>query len=352
MQIGIYNKIVKIEEPINIDANYINSNIDQVSMFEFYLGYSINTTKHYKSPFSNDSTPSFKFKVGNNYKLTWKCFSTGKGGDLINLVSELYNLSFKDSINKIAHDYFKFNQNSKVERINLYDNLKNSNININLDPTKIEVILFDKEPISFIEYWKQFYIEKNLLDLYDIKACKEVWINDNLYSGYTDKNIVIRYLVNSKYKIYKPFEKKEFKWRTTFDSKCIFGFKQLDYSLDTIIISKSSKDVVVWRLLGYNAITLPAESSRLWKELVEWLYSKFKYVISILDNDQAGVKAMVKYKEDWNIPFIILPDLGIEYQCKDLAEIIFSVGYIETKVLVTELINNKINNKLSLTIKN
>lgn len=340
MQIGIYNQIVKIEEPIKITTEYIYSNVDQVSMFEYYLGYSVNTTKHYKSPFSNDSTPSFRLKVNIDYKLTYKCFSTGKQGDIFNLVSELYNLSFIESINKIAYD-FKLVKNKQNKKINLCNNLKNSNININFDPTKIEVILFDKEPISFINYWKQFYIEKDLLDFYNVKSVKEVWINNNLYSEYTDKNIVIRYLVNNKYKIYKPFEKKQYKWRTTFDSKCIFGFKQLDYSLDTIIISKSSKDVLVWRLLGYNAITLPTEASRLWKELVEWLYDKFKYVISILDNDIAGIRSMESYKTDWGVHYVILPDLGVENQCKDLAEIIFSVGYSYTQSLINVLIKNK-----------
>ncbi len=348
MQIGIYNKIIKVEEPIKIDSKNLNSYIDTEAMYEFYLGYSINTYSHFKSPFSNDSTPSFKIKFSNSFKLTWKCFSTGKGGDLVDLVSELYNLSFKDSLNKIVYDYSKFSSNNK--RSSIYSNFKSSNINTNYDYSKIEVILFDKFPKSFIDYWKSFYIDEKLLELYDIKPAKEVWINDRLYSVYRDENIVIRYLVNQKYKIYKPLEvDKKYKWRTTFDSKCIFGFKQLDYSLDTIIISKSSKDVLVWRLLGYNAITLPTEASRLWKELVEWLYSKFKYVISVLDNDIAGIRAMESYKTDWGIPYIILPDLGEENQCKDLAEIIYSIGDFFTKSLINVLIKNK---KLSLTIKN
>lgn len=337
MQIGIYNKIIKIEEPIKIDSKNLNSYIDIEAMYEFYLGYSINTYSHFKSPFSNDSTPSFKFKFSNNFKLTWKCFSTGKGGDIVDLVSELYNLSFKDSLNKIVYDYSKFSSNNK--RSVVYNNFKNSNTNNNYDYSKIEVVLFNKFPKSFIDYWKLFYIDEKLLELYNIKPAKEVWINDKLYSVYRDENIIIRYLVNQRYKIYKPLEtNKKYKWRTNFNNKCIFGYLQLDYSLDHIIISKSSKDVLVWRLLGYNAITLPSESSRLWKELVDWIKSKFKYVVTILDNDLPGITTMIDYKNKWNIPYIILPDLGVEYQCKDLAEVIYSIGYVETKVLINKLI--------------
>lgn len=45
--------------------------------------------KHYSSPFSSDTTHSFSFKLGDS--LMRKCFSTGKGGNCIQLVAELFN---------------------------------------------------------------------------------------------------------------------------------------------------------------------------------------------------------------------------------------------------------------------
>lgn len=339
MQIGLYNQLVK-EEPI-ITVQYIYEKVDQVDIYYQYLGYYPKCNKGYHSPFSNDSTPSFRFRVGSDFRLVYKCFSSGKTGDAILLVQELFNLNLKETLNKIAYD-FKLQGISKggTKSISFESSIKNANLTVTRR-SEIQVVLFDNEPISYINYWKSFYIEKWLLDLYDVRAAKEAWFNGTyLYVTYTDKDPVIRYLVNGLYKIYRPFAKKENKWRSTFDYRCIFGFKQLDYSSPICIISKSSKDVMVWRLLGYNAVTLPAESSKLWKELVDYLRSKFKYIFSVLDNDKAGINAMLSYKEEWSIDYIILPELDDWY--KDLAEINYGEGPVFTKALANVLIKDKI----------
>lgn len=347
MQLGIYNKVVK-EQPI-INLQYVYDNIDQLEMYRYYLGYYPNDREFYKSPFSSDTNPSLRFKVDHNYKLIYKCFSTGKTGDCITLVKELFlGLSFQQILNKIVYDVQGNKISNKV--ISFQNSIKNANLDITRR-SEIQVILFDKEPISFLNYWKRFYIDSFLLELYDVRAAKTVLYKkdrDDISEQpksikfYKDDNIIIRYLVNSEYKIYKPLtNNKKDKWLSTFDYRCIFGFSQLDYSLDTIIISKSSKDVLVWRLLGYNAISLPTESSRLWKEFVDYLNSKFKYVICILDNDKAGYTSMENYKELWNIDFIVLPE-G-EERCKDLAEIIETEGIVYTQSLVNVLIKEKIN---------
>jgi hypothetical protein len=352
MQLGIYNKVVK-EQPI-INLQYMYDNIDQLEIYRYYLGYYPNDREFYKSPFSSDTNPSLRFKVDHSYKLIYKCFSTGKTGDCITLVKELFsNLNFQQILNKIVYDVQGNKISNKV--ISFQNSIKNANLDITRR-SEIQVILFDKEPISFLNYWKRFYIDSFLLKLYDVKAAKTVLykkdrddINEQPkpIKFYKDSDIIIRYLVNGEYKIYKPLTKnKKDKWLSTFDYRCIFGFSQLDYSLDTIIISKSSKDVLVWRLLGYNAISLPTEASRLWKEFVDYLRSKFKYVICILDNDKAGVTSMWSYKELWGIDYIVLPE-G-EERCKDLAEIIETESIVYTQSLVNVLIKEKIktiNNK-------
>lgn len=342
MKIGLYNVITE-----NLTVDYLYNNIDQFEIYYKYLNIYPNTKDFFHSPFVEDSTPSLRFRVDTSYRLIYKCFATNKTGDVINLVQELFNLNLKESLKKIAYDFNLFRTNNSIKKENnVYGKVKNPNLCITKKST-IQVVIYDDPPISFINYWKDFYINKDLLDLYDVKAVEEVYVekNDQLYkSVYKDSDIIIRYLVNGLYKIYKPLSKdKKFKWLSTFNSKCIFGFKQLKYDSDILILSKSAKDVLVWRLLSFEAITLHNESANLWKEFVDYFKSKYTYIIVVLDNDRAGINSMLKYKKEWNLDFIILPDLGVEYQCKDLAEIIYSIGYVETKVLVNKLITNKIN---------
>lgn len=337
----MYNKIVS--SPIILTEEFVYSKIDQIDVYRYYLNIEPKTNKSFRSPFSRDSNPSLRFYVSNDFRLKFKDFSTGKNGDATTLVKELFNLDFKEALNKIYNDLQRgINVRSRGDT-SFYSSIKDANFTVRTK-SEIQVVLFSSEPVSFLDYWQSFYIDKPLLDLYDVKPAQEAYINGNLVGIYLDHNPIIRYLVDGEYKLYRPFahkDKKEWKWFSTFHNKCIFGFKQLDFNLDKVIISKSAKDVLVWRLLGYNAITLPAETSRLWKELVDWLRSKFKYVFSCLDNDKAGITQMINYKNEWDIPYLLLPDLGVEYQCKDLAEIIYSIGYIETKVLINKILKHK-----------
>jgi len=55
-----------------------------------------------KSPFSNEKTPSFTI-ISNATDNFFKCFSTGKSGDVIEFVKEVNNLSFIDACKELAN---------------------------------------------------------------------------------------------------------------------------------------------------------------------------------------------------------------------------------------------------------
>ena len=70
-----------------------------------------------KSPFSNEKTPSFTI-ISNATDNFFKCFSTGKSGDVIEFVKEVNNLSFIDACEELAnlsgiYLYLDKNQNNK-----------------------------------------------------------------------------------------------------------------------------------------------------------------------------------------------------------------------------------------------
>ena len=54
----------------------------------------------YLSPFRNEKTPSFKVDIEKNF---WYDFGGGQeGGDIIRLVENLYNMTFKEALNELA----------------------------------------------------------------------------------------------------------------------------------------------------------------------------------------------------------------------------------------------------------
>jgi len=81
-------------------------------VFEYYLSLSEKLTGQdvkIHSVFKTEKTPSMfvYFKAENNeYK--FKDFSSGKQGNKVTLVSELFNITYATAINKICSDYERF----------------------------------------------------------------------------------------------------------------------------------------------------------------------------------------------------------------------------------------------------
>lgn len=297
---------------------------DYISQEEIYykcLGYYPNTKHDFNSPFSRDSTPSMRFKQEQN--LFWKCFSTNRGGDAIALVAQLNNISYKEAV---LHIYNNF-PIQKRERVAISD------YSIEKKRAKIEVIIPDKIPASFYDYWDKFDVSKRTLDLYNIKPVKEVWLNDKLRAVYKDSSPVIRYLINTRYKIYQPYNK-EFKWLSNTKVDDIQGFMELPEKGDLLVISKAMKDVLVWHELGYHAIALCSETTNLLPEAYNHFKGRFSNIISFLDNDRAGITTMKNYNEQYGIPFSMMP---VETECKDIAEFVHLYGLEEAAKLIKNL---------------
>lgn len=84
---------------LEILKSTLESNLDAKTVIEFY-GLSRNATRKYMCPFHNDKHPSLTVK---GHK--WKCWGCDAGGDIFDFVARWYNISFKDSILKLALDF-------------------------------------------------------------------------------------------------------------------------------------------------------------------------------------------------------------------------------------------------------
>ncbi len=303
------------ERPLGSIYDYI----DDEEIYLRLLGFIPNTKTKYKSPFSQDRTPSFCFVQKD--RLLWKCFSSDFGGDAISLVAKMSG----GSLNYEQAVYHVYNNYPLTKNPNLVVHIKKE--------TKIEVILHDKIPSSFYDYWNSFHVTNATLDFFNIKPAKEVWINDKLGCVYTDKNPIIRYLIDPRYKIYQPFNEK-YKWVSNTKNSDIQGFKELPATGDLLILSKSFKDIGVLKELSYNAISACSENTILGPEIIDHLKGRFKTIISFLDNDEPGIKAMNRYYDKYKIPFTHIP---VNLEHKDIAEFAHSYGLKETQNLLTHL---------------
>jgi len=251
-----------------------------------------------KSVFNpKDNTPSmFIYHSRTTSKYKYKDFSTGKQGDGIELVKELFFLPKRfDAALKIINDYNEFT-------------LSNGSFNIKQFTIHSKYELHSVQQRNWTEsdseYWTEYKIGSKLLEHYNIQPLESFTLKKN---GTDD--IVIRSTKiygyfrtdGSIYKIYQPLmtDRKFFKVKNY-----IQGTDQLTYAVPYLVICSSLKDIMAFNKMGFKnaeCIAPDSENVMLSKEVVEKLLKRYKKVVTLFDNDQAGITSMIKYNKEFGI---------------------------------------------------
>lgn len=315
-----------------ITKEYILSKLSQEEIIEYYLQEPINYSKFYLSPLREEKHPSFTFLNKRN-GVYWRDWGTSESGDCFDLVQKMYNIGFNDSLKKIYSDILKQNK-SVLKQIK---KTKKSQEKI-----KYDIVLYEQPfTLNDIRYWKQYNIDLEILNLYNVKSIQKVVKKTNdvcfeFYYTYSNPIYCYNYDKNV-YKIYKPFTQNKldkFYFKGTVNT--IEGYDQLDWLGDLLIITKSLKDVMCLRSFGYNAISLQGEANLLSPELYKTLSKRFKKIISLYDYDKTGIEGSSILQTSYNIDPIYINE---EYQCKDISDFCSKFGVECTKNFLTQITN-------------
>ncbi len=278
----------------------------------------------------NDTNPSMCLYVGNNNKYLYHDFSTGRHGDCIDLVSSIESCSLFDAYNKIVSEYTNY--------LSLGNNYQRKELKIQekFKLVDYKVRNWNKDDA---DYWLSYYIGSSMLSKYNVMPLEcytmgkpigntrqQFEVKSSHIYGYFRSNGDI-------YKIYKPKCKED---KFTSVLTYIQGVDQLvPNKNDYLIIGSSLKDIMSLLQLGIGniqVIAAPSENSLLKEGYVEFLKSNYKGLITILDNDTAGIKAMNDYYQKYNIPFV---NLDME---KDIADTVKKYGPKQTKKVLFPLL--------------
>lgn len=274
-----------------------------------------------------ERTPSMCIYYANGgYK--FKDFSSGQQGDAINLVQNLFGLSYNRACDQIVMDYTKQGENYEEPEIKKVEKFKVTS------HTKRNWNVMDAK------FWTQFGIGSTMLEKYNIypldeyvlsksedNGIKEIVIKGPYTYGYFEKSGVLA-------KIYRPKDK-YLKFMNV--SEFIQGIDQLEYNTPTLVICSSMKDGLSLMELGFNVefIAPNSENSMIPKSRLTALASKYKNIVTLFDNDAAGHMAMEKYREKYNIPGIYLN------LAKDLSDSVRDYGKDRVKQILTHLLPNE-----------
>lgn len=311
-------------------------------VFEFYLQLDTNLTGQdvqLPSIFKTgiDQNPSmFVYYDKDKRKYLYKDFSTDKGGDGNDLVMQMYNLTTRgESAHKIIEDYNNFVSSNPVAYLERVFNLQQ----------KYKVVSHQIRGWTAEDqrFWTQFKIGSAELEFYNVFPLSSY--NLSKMEGKEEKKLIIKSAFiygyfksdGTLYKIYQPKNKNN---KFVFILPYIQGSEQLLYNVPNLIICSSLKDMVSFKKLGFtNAeqIAVTSENSLIEKEQMDFYKLKYKGICTLLDNDEAGIKAMDRYKKEYGIPGV---HLNIE---QDLAKAVKEHGLRNTRIIIQPLLKKALN---------
>ncbi len=307
-------------------------------VFQYYLSLPEQLTGQdiqIKSIFNpSERTPSMYIYLDPScMEYKFKDFSTGKQGSKIDIVQHLFDLTYSEALFKITEDYNKWIMDGGF---------------LEPDPEYKPVSRYAVDYISKREwnsndakYWLQYNIGTSMLNEYNVhpieyynmvKASAEgidklVIRNQLMYGYYTDSGEC--------YKIYQP-KQKSYKF-IKIDSH-LQGLEQLKYDKDYLVICSSLKDAMCLKSFnfGLDVIAPDSENTIIKPYIIQNLQSKYKKLLSLLDNDDAGHAAMDKYKKAYNIDGIYLKSE------KDIADVVAKYGFSAVQPKLFKLIKDSI----------
>lgn len=325
-----------------ITPENILANVSQEQIFAFYLGKDIRLGECISSPLRRDKNPSWNLFASRNGNILYKDFSTGESGDCFKLVCRLYNINYYEALLKINED-FQLGLVSYSDKIYSmidipeYKVYRKSSKSITFTVRK----RFNKEDLS---YWNSFNIDEELLRYYNVIPVDKVFIeNKVIWYSYMD-NPIYGYLFNKdlkkSFKLYRPLESdKQKKWMGTCDGSVLQGWNQLNVYGDMVIITKSMKDSMVLRTMGYDSISPQGESMKMGIKVVDELFVRFGKVYILFDNDESGISGARYFTDNFGIiPFFLPIEYKETIKIKDISDYVKYYGFEYSKKLVQKMI--------------
>jgi hypothetical protein len=308
--------------------DWIKSN--QEKIFTYYLKIPVGT-RAIKSPFRKDNNPSLAFFYSKDILLLHD-FALEQFYDCVKAVSTLYKESRLKALSRINRD------KEDIEKLEVTKLPAEREIKV------VDFVVSTKG--RHVEYFKKYGIKEETLKKFEVFDASYVYVNNKIVWRASDKNPVIVYRINDKYKCYRPLERvKAKKWLSSTTLKDVGGLPQLKKKGDMLIITSSLKDVMVLYEMGFNAICFSSEhistrinsdSYKFNKSLLEGFSERFKTIVLLLNSDEVGINAAKQASKAFNIPYTYLNPFGP----KDPSDLVDKIGFKKAKKQIKKLLTN------------
>jgi len=268
-------------------------------IFEHYLGLKEKLngqTVKIKSLFNpSERTPSMFIYLNSSNEYRYKCWSTGLQGNAIDLIMKLKSLDFMEASNMVIQDYKAFLKGKTYTKPLIEKPIK----------WKLHDIKYRSWNTDDKEYWAPYNIGSKLLDLYNVKPIESFTMAREAESFSRVGRRVYAYTKTDGevYKVYMP-ENRDQKFMSF--SKYVQGWEQLE-GHSRLFICSSLKDIMAMRSLKIEGdFIAPSSENTSLEPIMNWIQQEYDKKYVIFDNDDAGKKMMVRYMQDYDLPYILV----------------------------------------------
>lgn len=299
----------------NLSRDFIYKTFSQEAIFEAY-GIPV-IRGNFVSPLRRDKSPTCAFQYYGNILRYYDNRPGEFCGDAISLVMHLKKITYQEALLDI-YKTMKLNEtevilNKTITADELYIKKKNS--------TTISAIFKDFSNKE-LEYWKQYGISLETLQRFNIRSCKNLYLqnNEGLFLDCMRKNEMCFLYIFGDNSVKAYFPERD-KYRFISNSRWIQGLEYLD-DPKLLVITKSFKDVICLSLFGIQAVSMQGESVL----PPAWLVDKYN-CLYLADNDAPGKRAAVLIRKKYNIPIVLFPKEYREMGIKDFSDAYKILGH-------------------------
>jgi hypothetical protein len=293
-------------KPKELTIQEILKRVSEWDLWSYYIpGVQVN--KSFKSPLREDKSPSAALFIARNGNILFKDFA----GETLNIWKFLqikYSMTFIEVLLTVNNDF-------NLKLVNKpYDSKPTMEFfglpqKEQVEKSAPKIIKIKRRQWSSLdkEYWAQYNLSTEFIEERGVLPVQNYWINSNLIYWHSDYNPTYSYEFGKGLrKLYAPKAKK-FKFLTNAGDNIMQGFKFLPEFADTLIITKSYKDVLVLESLGYHSFAPQSESMTMAESIIKNIKSRFQTIYLLYDNDTTGVKYSNKICSMHNFSPIFVP---------------------------------------------
>lgn len=284
---------VKGVKKVDVTSDFILNRVSEDEIYRFYLGHDFKLGKVFHSPFRKDVNPSFSINVTKSKRLSHLDFadSTKKGGCFDFVMQMNPGFTYSDVLCRIIRD-FNLSPDVNARETISFPLLEDSG-------PKFFQVYTRKFTKADLEYWGFYGITEEILKENDVYSVSRLFI-DRQRIMFPEGDLRFGYFVRElgKWKIYRPLQNKDLRWRNNIPNTYISGMHKIDDNCKNVVITKAKKDeMVLSKFLPYVLSVQNESEMSISKANIDMLLQRCGSIYLNFDSDEVGVQACKYYNQ-------------------------------------------------------